>query len=76
MTKYYEITGKIDGQIEVLYGSFVRSDCVDELDSERDSWKDEGYKAIKVASRETTDQPDMAVYTNDELATNEDYDND
>ena len=67
MTTYYEITAKIDGNIEVLFGSFVKSDCTYELDAEKSSWKDQGYKAIKITSRETEDTPDPEVY--DELVT-------
>lgn len=67
---YYEITATIEGETEILFGSFVRSDCTFELDAERESWKDEGYKAIKITTRKTDDAPDMTVYTAAELATN------
>jgi len=60
--KYYEVVGKIDGDVEVLYGSFVRKDCVDEMSAEKEGWKDDGYKAIKIVSRETEDTPDAEVY--------------
>ncbi len=62
MTTYFEIIGKLDGEPEQLFGSFNRADCVYELDAERDSWKAEGYKAIKITSRETADTPDAEVY--------------
>ncbi len=71
MNTYYEITGKIDGETELLFGSFVRSDCTYELDAERDQWKDEGYKSLKITTRPTHDTPDPAVYTPQELATND-----
>lgn len=61
--KYYEVTAiDCDGDVETLYGSFLKADCVDELDCERESWKADGYKKIKVVSRDTTEQPDISVY--------------
>jgi hypothetical protein len=51
MTKYYEVIGTIDGDKEALYGSFMR----------------EGYKGIKIVSRETTEQPDREVYKDDAI---------
>ena len=65
---YYEVQAQIDGQTEILYGSYVRKDCAHEVQAERDSWKDEGYKAIKIVSRETTEQPDKEVYDIQERA--------
>ena len=62
MNKYYEVTATFKDESEVLYGSFLRSDCVDEVDAERDSWKDDGYKRIKIVSREVIDTPDKEVY--------------
>lgn len=68
---YYEIKSiNIDGDDEILFGSFVRMECVYELDAERSSWKDDGYRCIKICSRNTDEAPDMSVYTADELATN------
>ena len=71
---YYEIKGKIDGEIEILFGSFVKSDCTYELDAERDGWKEQGYTALKISTRATADDPDMEVYTVAELASNDDQD--
>lgn len=59
---YYEILGNIDGETELLYGSFVREDCVYELDAEREGWKEEGYKRLKIVSRKTNDLPSPDVY--------------
>ena len=69
---YYEVIGFIDGEPELLFGSFIRQDCIDELDAERDAWKADGYKRLKIVSRQTTDLPDSEVYkgeivTKDEL---------
>ena len=72
MTTYYEIKAvNIDGDTEVLYGSFVKAEARYELDAEKASWKDEGYKLIKIVSRTTDDAPDMSVYTQEELNTNQ-----
>lgn len=65
MNTYYEINATIDGQPELLFGSFVKSDCTYELDAERDSWKDQGYTSIKLTSRETDQEPDLDVYADD-----------
>ena len=62
MNKYYEITGSINGVSEILFGSFERSDCQYEKGCESDSWKEEGYKGIKIVSRLTSERPDPEVY--------------
>lgn len=63
MSTYYDVIATIDGTKEVLFGSFIRSECAYEIEAERDSWKDQGYKGIKIVSRETDEQPDAEVYT-------------
>lgn len=68
MTTYYEIKAiNIDGDDEILYGSFVKSEAQYELQAERDSWKADGYKCIAITSRDTDDQPDPEVYSATEL---------
>lgn len=62
MNTYYEVTATIDGQDEVLYGSFDRNECKYEIDAERDNWKEQGYKKIRITSRQTVDTPDSEVY--------------
>jgi len=62
MPLYFEVTGVQKGKTEVLFGSFLRDDCVDEKEAERDSWKNDGYSAIKITSRETKDKPDKEIY--------------
>ncbi len=62
MTKYFEVTAMHEDTLDILYGSFLRSECKEEIECERESWKDQGYKAIKIISRETTDTPDNEVY--------------
>lgn len=62
--KYFEVIGNFEGDLEVLFGSFDRLDCKYELEAEKTSWKDQGYKGIKIVSRETSDKPDPTVYEN------------
>jgi len=70
---YYEVLGVIDGEVELLYGSFVREDCVYELDAEREGWKEEGFKRLKIVSRKTTDLPSPEVYKGVVVTKNELY---
>jgi hypothetical protein len=60
--EYYEITAWIDGGIEVLFGSFDKSECLYEKAAETSNWKEEGYKDIKIVSRLTEEQPDLEIY--------------
>ena len=62
MNTYYEVFADIDGETEQLFGSFVRADCVYEKDAEKDSWKEQGYKKIRIVSKQTSDVPDAEVY--------------
>jgi hypothetical protein len=62
--KYFDVIGFIDDVSESLYGSFDRLDCKYELEAEKTSWKDQGYKGIQIVSRETSDKPDPTVYEN------------
>jgi len=68
MNTYYEVVAEFEGETEILFGSFVRADCVYEIDAERDSWKDEGFKKIRVVAKETTEAPGAEVYK-DEIVT-------
>lgn len=65
--KYYEVTGVIDGQKEVLFGSFDKDDCKYEKDAEKDNWRNEGYKSIKIEVRTTEEKPDSEVYGNESV---------
>lgn len=66
MNTYYEITGEIDGETEVLFGSFDKSEVDYELKAERDGWKDQGYKKLTKTSREVNETPDPEVYAGGE----------
>lgn len=60
--KYYEINAVIDGEIELLFGSYDRYDCTSELECEKDSWKEQGYKKFKITRVMKTEAPSPAVY--------------
>jgi len=63
MNKLYTITATdSNGATEELYCSYDRSDCVYEKDAEKEQWKQQGYKAIKIASRQTEEAPSPEVY--------------
>ena len=59
MFKYYEIVANCN---TVLYGSYDRSEATYELEAERDSWKDEGYRGIKLRWSATEEKPDTSIY--------------
>lgn len=63
--KYYEVVATINGEDEIMFGSFNRDDCSYEVEAEKDSWKGDGYKRIRIISRETEDTPDPEVYGNE-----------
>lgn len=62
MNSYYEVIGTLDGQAEVLYGSYLRADCKDELMDERAAYKEEGYTRLTIQSRLTSEAPDPSIY--------------
>jgi len=70
--KHYKVTGEIDGQVEELYCSFLRSDCVYEKEAEKENWKEQGYKKIKIVSEEINEEPDEEVY-GDNIVTKEEW---
>jgi len=63
MNKYYQVVAtNVDGDKEVLFGSFDKDDCECERDCEYGNWKAEGYKGVKVTWIATEDEPDKGVY--------------
>jgi hypothetical protein len=64
MKKYYVITATIDGEAVELFGSFDKNDCKYELEANKQQWKDEGHKSIKIVTRATKEEPDAEVYDN------------
>lgn len=67
MHTFYQVVGKIGGETEVLYGSFVKQDCRYELECDGEQWKDEGYTNLKIQAIATDSTPDPEVYTAEEL---------
>ncbi len=69
MNTYYEIEGYIGDEREVLFGSFVKQECKEELEECKQGWKWDGYKKVKITNRSTTEKPCDSVYENlaDEL---------
>ena len=70
MSTYYEIKADIkleDGTVrtELLFCSYDRKDCTYERDAEKGGWKEEGYKKIRIESREVDEKPDSEVYGDD-----------
>jgi len=62
MNTYYRVVADIDEEQVELYGSFVRQDCADEIEAEREQWLEEGYRGIKIISVKTNAAPDKEVY--------------
>lgn len=65
MSKYYEVLADMDGETEVMFGSFLKSEAQYELEAERDNWKADGYKKLRIKSRLTDQVPDPEVYGDD-----------
>ena len=57
---YHEVVGEIDGEDEVLFGSYDKSDCIYEKGGAL--WKDEGYRKIRLTQRLVEDPPDPEIY--------------
>jgi len=66
MYTYHEVWANVNDTLpwggELLFGSYDRSDCVAEIEAERENWKEEGYIKIRIQSRETEEAPDPAIY--------------
>jgi hypothetical protein len=67
MNAYYEVTARIAGMPETLFGSFYRPHCEYEMDAEYDYWKSEGYTSVKIEARWTAEAPSPEVYTAEEM---------
>jgi hypothetical protein len=61
-TTYYEVIGTFNGALDVLFGSFDRQDCKGEIEAERDTWKMDGFKSIRIRERQTEETPSAEVY--------------
>lgn len=65
--KYYEVKATYENVEEIIYGSFLMADCVDEINAEKEALKLDGYKKIRIAAREVDHVPDSEVYSAEEL---------
>ena len=64
---YYRVIGKLEGQEEVLYGSYSMPDCKHEIQAEKAQWKEEGYKGLKIVTIKVEAAPDPDVYGGNHL---------
>lgn len=62
MNTYYTVMAHYENKAEILFGSFDKQDCKDEIEAEKESWKDQGYKKIQIISEQVEDAPDSGVY--------------
>ena len=60
--KYYEVIATIDGEEDVLFGSYDREDCIGEKISEGHQWRNEGYRKISIRTKIVSEAPDPTVY--------------
>ena len=60
--EYYEVIATIDGEDEVLFGSYDRDDCLYEKQAESPSLREEGYRRIRMRHRLVSEAPDPEVY--------------
>ena len=72
MTIYYNLIGTLNGIDELLYGSFIKDECKEELAAERVAFKEEGFKKLRIVAVPTVDDPDAEVYQ-DELVSKRVY---
>ena len=59
---YYTLIAVIEGESEILFSSFDKSDVIYELEAGRDGWKDEGYKKFSIRPSFKKEAPDPKVY--------------
>ena len=61
--EYYTIKALApDGTEETLFQTYDKSDARYELDANKEGWKHEGYKQIKLSSEQREESPDEEVY--------------
>jgi len=60
--KYFQITAKFDGATDILYESYDKAEAEYELEALRDTWKDEGYRGIKLGWVAISEAPDANIY--------------
>ena len=66
MYTYHEVWAtNSDNEPELMSGSYERSDCVAEIEADRDSLQEQGYSKLRIQSRETEEAPDPEIYGED-----------
>jgi len=60
--KYYELIGTIEGDQEVLFGSYIKGEVEEEKECEQTTLRSQGYRGLKVVSREVQETPDSMTY--------------
>ena len=60
--RYYELIGTIEGDQEVIFGSYIESEVEEEKECEQATLRLQGYRGLKVVSREVQETPDPEVY--------------
>lgn len=58
MSNYYEVTATLDDYDEVLFGSYILAEAKSELYEVKPSAKRDGYKNIRIESRDCPDAPE------------------
>jgi hypothetical protein len=59
MFKYYEVVSNCK---TVLYGSYDQDEAKFELEAMRDSYKEDGYKGVKLRWKAVDEAPDVGIY--------------
>lgn len=63
MAQYHEIQATLNGATpSILFGSYNKPDCIDELLAEREQWKSEGYTGFKFHTSEIEQAQDRSIY--------------
>ena len=59
---YYELVGTTEGVQEVLFGSFIKSEVKKEKEFEQEVLRWQGYRCLKVVTREVEETTDFEFY--------------
>ena len=60
--EYFEVSGVIDGQREVLFGSYNPGEVRYELQVEKLNWRHDGYQYFQIDNKYVDEAPDREVY--------------
>jgi len=67
---YYFVEAKFEGVVEILFGSYIKQECIDEIDAEKECWKSEGFNAFRLKQSSVIDPPDSDVYSASDIERN------